>query len=126
VHDEVMRRVRCHLGKMRYHQHLVVLGKTGQACADSQARRPADACIHFVEDEHRHVVRPAQSRLQREHDPGYLAARRYLGKRPRCLALGGSEEELHAFRSVRAPRVEIELLEAHLEPCARHVQAFDG
>ena len=85
------------LRQVRDHEHLVPLRHLGKRRADARADLSADSLIDLVEHQRRHGVMPSQHDLEREHEPGELAARRDPREWPRVEAHVELHQELHAL-----------------------------
>ena len=72
-------------------QHLMPLRHFRQRRADLRADLAADPLIHLVEDQRGDRVVPRQHHLEREHEPGELAA----GRHPRERLRLEPDVELH-------------------------------
>ncbi|MNC93993.1 hypothetical protein D3C83_107430 [compost metagenome] len=77
--------------------HLVLGSELPQHLADDLGDAPADARIHFVEDQRRHLRDPARHGLDCERDAGQLAAGGRLRERLRDHALVGGDEKFDVF-----------------------------
>src|SRR5688500_7689143 len=124
------------LRQVRDAQDLEVPPERGEVLADDLGDAPADAGVHFVEDE-RHLVEgllagtsshrpgfPDRHRLQRQHDTRELAAGDDPRQGPRLLPRVGRDVELRLVDAPLGPRVlgERAIVEADLEAGARHGQ----
>ena len=86
VDDDVPVGERGDLGQVGDDQHLPVARQPGQPATDLDRRPAADAGVDLVEDQRGHRVGAGQAHLQRQHDPGQLAAGRARADRQRRRA----------------------------------------
>ncbi len=81
------------LGQVGHTKHLVPPRQAGQFRADRAPDFAAHIRIDFVEDQQGRGVGLGQNRLEREHDPGGLPARRDFVERQQILPGIGREEK---------------------------------